>query len=161
MREGDIPGGVDCARLYGSRRETGFFFVSWHISTQAISANLRRWLTPFLNLAAMARRPFNLRLIPEFGGTASDETIIELLERVEMISEVADEERVASILLLRLTNEALAAHRQLNVKVTYLGIRSAHERVWLIGWKPIWLPRAYLTRGDLEPARGNLHVCKF
>ena len=27
--------------------------------------------------------------------------------------------------------------------------------------EPIWLPQAYLTRGDLEPARGNLHVCKF
>ena len=27
--------------------------------------------------------------------------------------------------------------------------------------KPIWLPRAYLTRGDLEPARGNVHVCKL
>ena len=47
------------------------------------------------------------------------------------------------------------------VKVTYLGIRSAHERVWLVERKPIWLPRAYLTRGDLQPARGNLHVCKF
>ena len=47
------------------------------------------------------------------------------------------------------------------MKVTYLGIRSAHERVWLVEKKPIWLPRAYLTRGDLEPARGNLHVCKF
>ena len=47
------------------------------------------------------------------------------------------------------------------VKVTYLGIRSAHERVWLVEWKPIWLPRAYLTRGNLEPARGNLHVCKL
>ena len=47
------------------------------------------------------------------------------------------------------------------VKVTYLGIRSAHERVWLVERKPIWLLRAYLTRGDLEPARGNLHVCKF
>ena len=47
------------------------------------------------------------------------------------------------------------------VKVTYLGIRSARERVWLVGWKLIWLPRAYLTRVDLEPARGNLHVCKF
>ena len=47
------------------------------------------------------------------------------------------------------------------VKVTYLGIRSAHERVWLVEWKPIWLPRAYLTRGDLESVRGNLHVCKF
>ena len=48
-----------------------------------------------------------------------------------------------------------------SVKVTYLGIRSAHERVSLVERKPIWLPRAYLTRGDLEPARGNLHVCKF
>ena len=48
-----------------------------------------------------------------------------------------------------------------SVKVTYLGIRSAHERVWLVERKPIWLPRAYLTRGDLEPATGNLHVCKF
>ena len=47
------------------------------------------------------------------------------------------------------------------VKVTYLGIRSAHKRVWLVERKPIWLLRAYLTRGDLEPARGNLHVCKF
>ena len=47
------------------------------------------------------------------------------------------------------------------VKVTYLGIRSAHERVWLVKRKPIWLPRAYLTRGDLEPAIDNLHVCKF
>ena len=49
----------------------------------------------------------------------------------------------------------------MTVKVTYLGIRSAHERVWLVEWKPIWLPRAYLTRGNLEPARGNLHVCKL
>ena len=48
-----------------------------------------------------------------------------------------------------------------HVKVTYLGIRSAHERVRLVEWKPIWLPRAYLMRGDLKPARGNLHVCKF
>ena len=48
-----------------------------------------------------------------------------------------------------------------SVKVTYLGIRSAHERVWLVEGKPIWLPRAYLTRGDLEPARGNVHVCKL
>ena len=47
------------------------------------------------------------------------------------------------------------------MKVTYLGIRSTHERVWLVEWKPIWLPRAYLTRGNLEPARGNLHVCKL
>ena len=47
------------------------------------------------------------------------------------------------------------------MKVTYLGIRSAHERVWLVEEKPIWLPRAYLTRGDLEPARGNVHVCKL
>ena len=47
------------------------------------------------------------------------------------------------------------------VKVTYLGIRSAHERVWLVERKPIWLPRAYLMRGDLEPTRGNLHVCKL
>ena len=47
------------------------------------------------------------------------------------------------------------------MKVTYLGIRSAHERVWLVKRKPIWLPRAYLTRGDLKPERGNLHVCKF
>ena len=51
--------------------------------------------------------------------------------------------------------------RRVPVKVTYLGIRSAHERVWLVERKPIWLPRAYLTRGDLESARGNLHVCKF
>ena len=50
---------------------------------------------------------------------------------------------------------------RINVKVTYLGIRSAHERVWLVERKPIWLPQAYLTRGDLEPARGNLHACKF
>ena len=42
-----------------------------------------------------------------------------------------------------------------------MGIRSAHERVWLVEQNPIWLPQAYLTRGDLEPARGNLHVCKF
>ena len=43
----------------------------------------------------------------------------------------------------------------------YLGIRSVHERVWLVEWKPIWLPRAYLTRGDLKPVRGNLYICKF
>ena len=48
-----------------------------------------------------------------------------------------------------------------SVKVTYLGIRSAHERVWLVEGRPIWLPRAYLTRGDLEPARGNVHLCKL
>ena len=47
------------------------------------------------------------------------------------------------------------------MKVTYLGIRSAHKRVWLVEGKPIWLPRAYLTRGDLEPVRGNVHVCKL
>ena len=47
------------------------------------------------------------------------------------------------------------------MKVTYLAIQSAHERVWLVERKPIWLPQAYLTRGDLKPARGNLHICKF
>ena len=47
------------------------------------------------------------------------------------------------------------------MKVTYLGIRSTHERVWLVEGKPIWLPRAYLTRRDLEPARGNVHICKL
>ena len=36
-----------------------------------------------------------------------------------------------------------------------------HPQVWLVESKPIWLPRAYLKRGDLEPARGNLHVCKL
>ena len=56
---------------------------------------------------------------------------------------------------------ATALVLQQPVKVTYLGIRSAHERVWLVEEKPIWLPRAYLTRGDLEPARGNVHVCKL
>ena len=47
------------------------------------------------------------------------------------------------------------------MKVKYLGIQSAHERVWLVERKPIGLPRAYLTRRDLKPARGNLHLCKF
>ena len=47
------------------------------------------------------------------------------------------------------------------MKVTYLGIRSAHKHVRHVERKPIWLPRAYLTRGDLEPASGNLLVCKF
>ena len=37
-----------------------------------------------------------------------------------------------------------------SVKVTYLGIRSAHECVWPVERKPIWLPRAYLMRGDLD-----------
>ena len=48
-----------------------------------------------------------------------------------------------------------------SVKVMYLGIQSVHERVWLVERKPIWLPRAYLTRGDLKPVRANLHICKF
>ena len=38
-------------------------------------------------------------------------------------------------------------------------IRSRKD--WRVEEKPIWLPRAYLTRGDLEPARGNVHVCKL
>ena len=35
------------------------------------------------------------------------------------------------------------------------------EKTGVVAEKPIWLPRAYLTRGDLEPARGNVHVCKL
>ena len=38
---------------------------------------------------------------------------------------------------------------------------SISKQDWLVEEKPIWLPRAYLTRGDLEPARGNVHVCKL
>ncbi len=55
----------------------------------------------------MAKRPFDLQLIPEFGGTTLDESIIEWLERVEMICELADEEMVEHILPLRLTSEVL------------------------------------------------------
>ena len=65
---------------------------------------------------------------------------------------------VISVRLLTAKTQLVAAS---DVKVTYLGIQSAHERVWLVERKPIWLPRAYLTRGDLKPARGNLHACKF
>ena len=68
----------------------------------------------FLNLAAMARRPFNLWLIPEFRRVALDEPIIEWLECVEMICELADEERVKHILLLRLMGGALTVYHQLS-----------------------------------------------
>lgn len=62
----------------------------------------------------MARRPLDLRLIPEFGGAATDEPIAEWLERVEMICELSDEDRVERILPLRLTGGALAVYRQLS-----------------------------------------------
>ena len=52
------------------------------------------------------------RLILEFGGAALDELIIEWLKRVEMIGELADEERVECILRLRLTGWVLAVYRQ-------------------------------------------------
>ena len=59
----------------------------------------------------MAKRPFDLQLIPEFGGAASDEPIIEWLEQVEMIYELADEERVKRILPLRLTGGVLIVYQ--------------------------------------------------
>ena len=49
----------------------------------------------------MARTPFDLRSIPEFGGAALDEPVIEWLERAE-------------ILPLRLTSGSLAVYRQLS-----------------------------------------------
>ena len=110
------------------------FFVSWHISTQAISANLWCWLMLFLNPAAMARRPFDLRLIPEFGGAASDEPIIEWLEQVEMICELADEERVECILPLRLTGGALIMHWQISKeqRADIKEIKHAHSTVFAV-----------------------------
>ena len=97
--------------------------------------------------------PGDFWLFPKLRGCRY-ETIEEMKEAVTKVIDMLTQEDFhgASQKLLEQYN---------NVKVTYLGIRSAHERVWLVEEKPIWLPRAYLTRGDLEPARGNVHVCKL
>ena len=68
---------------------------------------------------------------------------------------------VANVFMKSRTYKLMFIGRVYNCEGNVPGHSKAHERVWLVEWKPIWLPRAYLTRGDLEPARGNLHVCKF
>jgi len=57
---------------------------------------------------------FDYRLIPEFGGSPSDEPVIEWIQRVEMICELCKRTDIELILPLRLRGGALAVYRQLS-----------------------------------------------
>ena len=59
-------------------------------------------------------RMFDYRLIPEFGGSPSDEPVIEWIQRVEMICELCRRTDVELILPLRLRGGALTVYQQLN-----------------------------------------------
>ena len=59
---------------------------------------------------------FDVRLIPEFSGAATDMPIVEWVENVELVCELCTMKNVEHVLPLRLRGGALAIYRQLNAE---------------------------------------------
>ena len=62
----------------------------------------------------MADRLFDVRLIPEYSGAATDLPIVEWLEQVELMCELCNMDRVECVVPLRLRGGAMAVYRQLS-----------------------------------------------
>ena len=61
----------------------------------------------------MARKAFDIRLIPEFHGVSFDHTVSEWLEQVELVCEMCGVDNVERVLPLRLRGRALLVYRRL------------------------------------------------
>ena len=59
---------------------------------------------------------FDVRLIPEFSGAATDMPIVEWIENVELVCELCNMKNVERVLPLRLQGGALAIYRQLSAE---------------------------------------------
>ena len=64
----------------------------------------------------MEGKIFDVRLIPEFSGTATDMPIVEWVKNVELVCELCATKSVERILPLRLRGGALAIYRQLSAE---------------------------------------------
>ena len=62
----------------------------------------------------MASRQFDVRLIPEFSGAATDTPILEWLEDLELTCEVCEISKIERVLSLRLKGAARETYRQLS-----------------------------------------------
>ena len=65
---------------------------------------------------AMEGKIFNVRLILEFSGAATDMPIVEWVENVELVCELCAMKNVERVLPLRLRGGALAIYRQLSAE---------------------------------------------
>ena len=59
---------------------------------------------------------FDIRLIPEVSGAATDMPIVDWVENVEFVSELCAIKNIEHVLPLRLRGGALAIYRQLSVE---------------------------------------------
>ena len=66
----------------------------------------------------MESKIFDVWLIPEFSGAATDMPIVELVENVELVCELCAMKNVKRVLPLRLRGGALAIYRQLSAEHT-------------------------------------------
>ena len=64
----------------------------------------------------MEGKIFDVRLIPELSGAATDMSIVEWVENVELACELCAMKNIERILPLRLTGGALALYRQLSAE---------------------------------------------
>ena len=62
----------------------------------------------------MTDKAFDVRLIPEFSGAATDMPIVEWIKNVELVCELCAMNKVERVLPLRLRGGALAMYRQLS-----------------------------------------------
>ena len=65
---------------------------------------------------AMEDKIFDVRLIPEFSGAATDMPIVEWVENIELVCELCAVKNVERVLPLRLRGGALAIYRQLSAE---------------------------------------------
>ena len=64
----------------------------------------------------MEGKMFDIRLIPEFCGAATDMPIVEFVENVELVCELCTMKNIERVLPLRLRRGALAIYRQLSAE---------------------------------------------
>ena len=67
-------------------------------------------------LLAMKGKMFDVQLIPEFSGAATDMAIVKWIENVELVCELCTMKNVERVLPFRLRGGALAIYRQLSAE---------------------------------------------
>ena len=67
-------------------------------------------------LLVVEGKMFDVRLIPEFSGAATDMSIIKWVKNVELVCELCTMKNVECVLPLRLRSGALAIYRQLSAE---------------------------------------------
>ena len=101
---------------------SGRFFLTDHLFANRLTVIESELRNPFPStlsnyfgiISTMASRQFDIRLIPEFSGAATDVPIVEWLEDLELTCDLCEITKIERVLPLRLKGAAREAYRQLS-----------------------------------------------